>query len=364
MPEVTPGEIEALARTRVRVKLRSENQEFCGAETHGKVAGRQMKTKLMAGSLTEELAALGVPGLTEDNMARIANGPGLSESGSKKKGGNGNAPEEPEDDEESEEDDDDEEEYDESRHDPYDGPFVTKVLFNRIMDLPFESLDGDQIDLIIEGLKVKKVPRNVKGIAEQAEMVARKLMDEAIAKRTRRSRAHSMSKKASYQCPPGMRKDPGDPSGKRCVRSVKAAGGAGALARIRRKTKKWSKSGAGKKSAKISKRWAERRPSQNSDFAVELEHLLSENQERVDDVRSEILGRIDNIVEMLVDEFDDAAVLAVFNEAIEPIAASYEAGRLDEDVMNVDTFLAEIRPVMTIISKSLDRIERSDLGNA
>jgi len=323
-----------------------------------------MKTKLMSGSLTEELAALGVPGLTEDNMARIANGPGLSESGSKKKGGKGDEPEEPEDDEEP--DEDDEEEYDESKHDPYDGPFVTKALFNRIMDLPFESLDSDQIDLVIEGLKVKKIPGNVEGIAEQAEIVAKKLMDEAIAKRTRRSRAHSMSKKASYQCPPGMRKDPGDPSGKRCVRAVKAAGGAGALAKIKRKAKKWSKSGAGKKSAKISKRWSERRPekAQNSDFAVELEHLLSENQERVENVRSEILGRIDSIVEMLVGEFDDAAVLAVFNEAIEPIAASYEAGRLDEDVMNVDTFLAEIRPVMTIISKSLDRIERSDLGNA
>lgn len=317
-----------------------------------------MKTKLMSGSLTEELAALGVPGLTEDNMARIALGPALSEQAKPKKGED---EEEPED----EEPEDDEEEYDESKHDPFNGPFVTKALFDRILALPFDSLDEEQVEKVIAGLKVKKVPKNVDGIAEQAELVARKLMDEAIAKRTRRSRAHSMSKKASYQCPPGMRKDPNDPSGKRCVRSVKAAGGAGALAKIKRKSKKWSKSGAGKKSKKISKRWAERRPEkQNSEFAVELEHLLSENQERVEDVRAEILGRIDNIVEMIVDEFDDAAVLAVFNEAIEPIAASYEAGRLDEDVMNVDTFLAEIRPVMTIISKSLDRIERSDLGNA
>jgi hypothetical protein len=323
-----------------------------------------MKTKLMSGSLTEELAALGVPGLTEDNMARIANGPGLSESGCAAKKGK-DAEDEPADDEEPE--GDEEEEYDESKHDPYDGPFVTKALFDRIMDLPFEDLDVEQIDLVIEGLKVKKVPKNVEGIAEQAELVAKKLMDEAIAKRTRRSKAHSMSKKASYQCPAGMRKDPKDPSGKRCVRAVKAAGGAGALAKIKRKAKKWSKSGSGKKSAKISKRWAERRPekAQNSDFAVELEHLLSENQERVENVRTEILFRIDNIVELIADEFDfDEAVIDVFNEAIDPVAASYEAGRLDEDVMNVDTFLAEIRPVMTIISKSLDRIERSDLGNA
>jgi hypothetical protein len=76
------------------------------------------------------------------------------------------------------------------------------------------------------------------------------------------------------------------------------------------------------------------------------------------------MDRIDSIVEMIVLEFDDAAVMRVFNEAIEPIAASYEAGRLDEDTMTADAFLAELRPVMALISKSLDRMERSDLGNA
>lgn len=314
-----------------------------------------MKTKLVGTDLSEDLKALGVPGMTEESMARIALGPSLSEQAK------------PKDDEEPEEEpeDDDEEEYDESKHDPFDGPFVTKALFDCIMDLPFESLDGDQIDLVIEGLKAKKVPKNVDGIAEQAELVARKLMDEAVAKRTRRARAHSMSKKASYQCPPGMRKDPGDPSGKRCIRSVQAAGGAGKLAKIKRKSKKWARSGAGAKSKRISKRWAERRPEkQTSDFAVELEHLLGESQEQVGSVRDEILCRIDSIVEMIVGEFDDAAVLAVFNEAIEPVAASYEGGRLDEDVMTADAFLAELRPVMALISKSLDRMERSDLGNA
>jgi hypothetical protein len=321
-----------------------------------------MKTRIMnETTLQEELDALGVKGLNEDTMARIALGPALSESGCKAKK---DAEEEPEEEPEGDEEEDGED-YEESKHDPIDGPFVTPVLFDRILALPFENLTGEQVDQVIEELKAKKVPRNIEGIAERAEVVARKLMAEAVAKRTRRARAHSMSKKASYQCPQGMRKDPSDPSGKRCIRSVQAAGGAGKLAKIKRKAKKWGKSGAGKKSAKISARWAERRPgAQNSEFAVELEHLLSENQERAEDVRSEILGRIDSIVDLIVQEFDDTAVTAIFNEAVEPIAASYEAGRLDEDVMNADAFLAEIRPVMSLISKSLDRIERSDLGNA
>jgi hypothetical protein len=145
-----------------------------------------------------------------------------------------------------------------------------------------------------------------------------------------------------------------------------AVGGAGKLAKIKRKSKKWAKSGAGKKSSKISARWAERRPgSQNSSFAVELEHLLSESQSRIEDVRAEILGRVDGVVDLIAQEFEyDEAVVGIFNEAVQPLVASYDAGRLDEDVMSVDAFLAELRPVMSLISKSLDRIEQNDLGNA
>lgn len=316
-----------------------------------------MKTKLIGTTLEEDLKALGVKDLNEDAMVRVALGPSLSEQAKSK--------DDEEDEEEPEDDEEDGEDYEESKHDPIDGPFVTPALFDRIMALPFDSLSEDQVQSVIDGLKVKRIPRNIEGIEEQAALVARKLMDEAVAKATRRSKAHSKSKKRSFQCPKGMRKDPADPSGKRCIRSAKAVGGAGKLTQIMRKAIKWAKSGAGKLSKKISKRWSERRgTSQNSDFAVELEHLLGESQERVEDVRVEILCRIDNIVEMISDEFDDAAVTAVFNEAIEPIAASFEAGRLDEDVMTAEAFLAELRPIVALISKSLDRMERSDLGNA
>lgn len=320
-----------------------------------------MKTKLVAKSLEEDLASLGVRGLDENTMVAVALGQSaLSEKFAPKKGDD---EEEPDEDEE-EGDDEDGEEYDESVHDAIDGPFVTPALFDRIMSLPFDTLDEEQIEQVIEGLKVKKIPSNIGGIEERADAVARKLVSEATAKRVRRSRAHSMSKKASYQCPPGMRKDPKDPSGKRCIRAMAAVGGAGKLAKMKRKQKKWAKSGKGAKSARISARWSDRRPgSQNSSFAVELEHLLSENQDFNTNIRSEILDHIDCIVEMIVDEFCDENVMSVFNEAIEPVAASFEAGRLDEDVMSTDSFLSEIKPVMTLISKSLDRIEKDDLGN-
>jgi len=316
-------------------------------------------------TLAEDLEALGVKGLDESSMAAIALGDGLSEGcgfqkGKKKKDEEDG--EEPEKDgEDGEGDGEDGEDYEESVHDPLDGPFVTPQLFDSIMDLPFEKLTAEDVDRVIAGLKAKRVPRNIEGIAERAQVVAKRLMDEAVAKRVRRSKAHGMGKKVSFQCPPGMRKDPSDPSGKRCVRAAVAVGGAGNLSKITRKAARWAKSGSGKKSQRISQRWAERRGGpQTSEFAVELEALLSESQVGVASVRAEILGRIDNLAQLVVDEFDDVAVTTVFNEAIEPLRTSFEMGRLDEDVMSVDAFLAEIRPITQLISKAMDRVDRGN----
>ena len=293
-----------------------------------------MKTKFVnSGSLQEDLDALGVKGLDESAMALVALGMPMSEASKPK-------PEEPEDD-----DEEDGEDYDESRHDPIDGPFVTPALFDRIMALPFESLDDEQLAQVVEGLKSKRIPRNIPGIVEQAEVVARTLtekMKSIIWKGKRKRITIDMSPEAKQ-----ARRER-----RRTSRRKRSQ-----LKRQRIRTgRKTSAKMAAKRTAKVHQRLGD-------DFAVELEHLLAENQSRRETAREEILGRIDDIVDLIEDEFDDDNVTMIFNEAIEPISASYSAGRLDEDVMNVDSFLAEIRPVMALISKSVDRIERIDLGN-
>lgn len=309
-----------------------------------------MKTKLSANSLQEDLDALGIHGLNEDVMASVALGVPLSE----KSGSCASAS--VDDEEEMDDDEEDGEEYEESRHDPMDGPFVTHVLFDRIMALPFEHLAEEDIQRVVDGLKVKRIPRNVNGIQERAEEVARHLLGEMRGKRRREFKAGSTAKVARVECPPGYRKGK---SGQ-CVRAAVAAGGAGKLARSKRKAKRWAATGLGAKSAKKSQRFAARR---GEEFAVELEHLLGEQTERTMSVRDEILGRIDSIIEMINLEFDDEAVAAVFESAVDSLAASYDAGRLDEDVMDADAFLAEIRPVMALISKSLDRLDTVGSGN-
>ena len=245
---------------------------------------------------------------------------------------------------------------DEDSDDPLVSEDVNEDLFDAIMGLKFENLDDDDVDEILEGLKGKNLPEDADdSLKERADEVVEFLVAEAVAKKTRRSKAGSMAKKASFQCPPGTRKDPGDKSGRRCVRAAKAAGGAGKLIKMGRKKGKWSKSGKGKKSTRKSDRWAARREGTESTFAMELAGLVEDTQDETVTVRDELLNRIGSIMEMLSGEFLDEAVTRIFEESYEPIAASWDAGRLDEDVMDEDEFIAEIKPVLTLVHKSLGR---------
>jgi len=262
--------------------------------------------------------------------------------------------------------DDEMDDTEESRRHPLDSKVVNESMFDAIMDLPFENLEAEDIDAVLNGLKMKVLPNRAhESLKNRASEVVDFLVSEAVAKRTRKAKAGSMAKKAVFQCPPGTRKDPNDPNGRRCIRAAKAAGGAGKLAKQSRKKAKWMKSGAGKVSSRKSARWAARRgESDESLFALELKGLMEDVQSQNESVRDELLDHIGNIIELLSEEFNDEAVTRVFEDACESLDSSWEAGRLDEDVMDEDEFIAEIKPVLTLIHKSLDRIQgNGGLGN-
>lgn len=246
---------------------------------------------------------------------------------------------------------------------PFDAPVVNDELFDAIMGLPFDSLAAEDVEEVLGALKDKELPEDAdEDLVERAEEVVEFLI-EAVAKKTRRAKSGSMAKKASFQCPPGTRKDPKDPAGRRCVRAAKAAGGAGKLAKERRKKGRWAKSGKGKMSARKSSRWAARRENDvQSQFAEELYGLLEDKQDVKASVRDELIERIGDILEMFAEEFNDEAVTRVFEEAYEPVMASVESGRMDEDVMDDDEFIAEIKPLVSLIHKSIDRLG-VDSGN-
>lgn len=250
---------------------------------------------------------------------------------------------------------------------PLKSPKVNNEMFDAIMGLPLDEMEVEEIESILEILKNKNeddpmLENESEELRTRAIEVVNALV-EAVAKKKRRARAGSMAKKASFQCPPGTRSDPKDPTGRRCVRAAKAAGGAGKLAKERRKKARWTKSGKGKISSRKSERWAARRGEDVSPFAYELYGLMeddSDNENKT--VRDDILEKVGNIFELLSECFDDETVTMVYEDAYDAVLSSYELGRLDEDVMDDDDFMAEIKPMLNIIYKSLEKMS-GDSGN-
>ena len=101
-----------------------------------------------------------------------------------------------------------------------------------------------------------------------------------------------------------------------------------------------------------------------SSFAQEL-LLLSEDisREESKSVRDEIVERIVNIVDFLNEEFCDDSVADIYTESVDSVLDMYEAGRLEEDVMDDEEFIAELNPILTIISKSINKLDDGELGN-
>ncbi len=254
--------------------------------------------------------------------------------------------------------------------DALDSDNVNMEMLNAISELPISEMDTDDIADVLEALKEKNLPEGDEVLAERAEEIVDVLVAEAVAKKTRRSKAGSMAKKASFQCPQGTRKDPKDPGGRRCVKAAKAAGGAGKLAKEGRKKARWSKSGGGQKSQKKSARWAARREDvELSPFAAELAGLLENDDIQVESVvtiRGEIIDRIGSIMEMLHEEFLDENVTSVMEGVYEGVVEAMDEGRLDENTMGEDDFIAELKAPLQLIAKSLGQIEQnegSELGN-
>ncbi len=252
--------------------------------------------------------------------------------------------------------------------DPFDGEYVTNELFNRIEALQLEDLEEEDIQKILDGLAGKKIPDGDDDILERAEKIIAALQ-EGKATRQRRFKAGSTARKLSFQCPPGMRavsKDGGVPI---CRPSHVVAGGMGKLAKEGRKKKKWRRGGKGvvsqMRSARAEKRRVGlRREDTISPFVEELLQISEDiSTSGTRSVRDEIIERIVNIVDLLNEEFMDGTISDIYTEAVNSVIDTYEAGRLEEDVMDDDEFIAELNPILTIISKSINRLDDGEMGN-
>jgi len=255
-----------------------------------------------------------------------------------------------------------------SEDDPIDGVFVTKELFDRIEALPFDAMEESDYADILSELGEKKIPDGDDALREQAEKVVA-MLKEGVASRQRRFKAGSTARKVSFQCPAGQRAVRTGGGGRpQCRPSHVVAGGMGQLRKEGRKKKKWSRGGKGTMSKVRSVRVDKRRSAMRgegviSPLAVELMQVSEGiSGDVAPTVRDEIVGRIVSIFEFLNEEFLDASVAQIYEDSISEMIDAYEVGRLDEDVMDESEFISELEPVISLITRSLEKLEE-DPGN-
>lgn len=254
----------------------------------------------------------------------------------------------------------------EEEDDDFKGVYVTKALFDRIENLPVATMEEKDFNAVLEALLEKKIPDGDDALAEQAERVVA-MLKEGVADRQRRFKAGSTARKVSFQCPQGTRAMQAGGGRPQCRPSHIVAGGMGNLNKESRAKKKWSRSGKGTMSKLRSFRAEKRRTGMREGLISPLAQELMQVSESVMQkenvtVRDEIVERIVNIMEFLNEEFCDASVFEIYSEQVESMLDTYEAGRLEEDVMEDEEFIAELSPLLTLITKSVNRLD-GDMGN-
>jgi hypothetical protein len=264
-----------------------------------------------------------------------------------------------------------EQKVDEDSDDPIDGLYVTKELFDRIEALPFDAMEESDFEELLNELSEKKLPDGDDELREHAERVV-VLLKEGAATRQRRFKAKSTARKMSFQCPKGQRAVSVGSGGGRpqCRPAHIVSGGMGKLRKESRKKKKWSRGGKGTMSKMRSfraekRRGAMRREDLISPFAQDLMQVAEgvHGNDNVS-VRDDIVEHCVNIVELLNEEFVDQVVTQIYEDAVENMLDAYDVGRLDEDVMDGSEFIAELEPITSLITKSLENLEKTeDLGN-
>lgn len=242
---------------------------------------------------------------------------------------------------------------DDSDGDPIDGSMVTGELLDRILALDFDELEEEDFDELLSGLAKKELPEGNPRLKARTEEVVEALIEGRIMKILKRG-------------------------GKGFKRIVKKTGGVAVKAA--RKLKKYFRTAGGKKSKRKKKRVAKKsrarrfakqtaakRKRMASDVAVELESMLSESVAGSMTDRDEIMQSIADIFDLLEADFADTEVGAVLDECLNPLVEAANSGAITEDNMDEDEFMGLVKPALTLIARSLEKLEEQDdddlLGN-
>lgn len=213
-------------------------------------------------------------------------------------------------------------------------PPIDAELLDRLESIDYEAMSDAEIKDFLDEFGEQEIDESDEELVDRVKS----LIQEVKAIRIKRRVAGGSAKKMTAVCPPGYIKD----SKGKCVREK-----AGARAKRKRKAAKWARSGAGKMSAQRSDRRAARFEERVGDLASRLRAANVGTSRSVE--YAEAVDRVDRILGMLSEMYDDERVTRALAESWENLSSAICEGESDE--------LDSLRPVLNVIKTCLEDIE-------
>jgi len=243
-----------------------------------------------------------------------------------------------------------------SAQDPIDGPYVTRALMTRILDLPLGRLSEDDFDALIEQFGAKQVPEGDDDLGNLAEAVMHELHEaKRVARRMQAGKVTRTKKQTAKSRLRGKkyRRKPQAAKAKRKRDTKMAAGkiGQGMIKTARRQ-------GSGKgdivqqaKNRKKNRGGGARR--NESQLATELQSLLDESSTVVTPFAA-VSERIDRIFALIAEMVDDDGTSEVLEQAWTAFSES-----LTED-QDEGEFMEACVPCLKLIKHCLAEMDLAD----
>lgn len=218
--------------------------------------------------------------------------------------------------------------------DPIDGKFVTRELFKRIANLPFDAMSESDFDEVLEALADKDIPEGDDEIRGLAEAVVSTLIDargELTERKKRRRKAGSRSMETvSVMTPAEARKQ----------RQKRRRGPAKAKAKKAAAKRKRAPSAVARRGARI----------EDAGLASELSALMHENTV-ASNQWGDTYARVERVFGLIEFITGDEGVSEVLEQALETLSDSLNESSDDSDA------LAAMKPALKVISKCLESID-------
>lgn len=238
-----------------------------------------------------------------------------------------------------------------SEVDPLDDEFVNVELFERIKNLPFDKMEDDHFDELIEALREKSIPEDDEELAQLAEEVIELIFEEKKKKGKKKYVIKGGKKKAIFM-KTGAEKIKSQKMARKYRRKKKAK------IALTRKKRVRKPSAMMRRTARYHKAHGE-----SSGFADEIRASLSESVDDYQNLsdREDIIEHFGNIFELIENQIDDEEVIDIMVELYGSILDRYDNNELSESVMKDEEFVEVLKPALIVLKKCYEHLESEEV---